>query len=251
MRAVAALLLLFLLPVAAHAGERPAFILIHGAWGSGQGWWQVRPLLEKAGYRVFAPSLTGQGERAREGGPAVNLATHIDDIVRLIETRRLHRVILVGHSYGGMVVSGVAERVPERIARVIYVDAFLPKDGESAFSQMVPSFVASLRKRALEQGDGWAIPSGSGKGPPQPIGTLEQALTINNPRAAAIPGTYILTMDPGAAMDAFSFAAHRAQLKTWPVYVLRTGHLPQVTMPGPLAQLLIDAALITPAITGP
>lgn len=245
MRAIAAFLLLFVVPVSAHAAERPAFILIHGAWGSGQGWWQVKPLLKKAGYRVFAPSLTGQGERAQEGGPAVNLATHVDDIVRLIESRRLRRVILVGHSYGGMVVSGVAEHMPERVARVIYVDAFLPKDGESAFSQMVPSFVASLKKKALEQGNGWAIPSSNGKGPPQPIGTLEQALTISNPRAAAIPGTYILTMDPGANVDAFSFAAHRAQLKTWPVHVLRTGHLPQVTMPRELAQLLIDAALIT------
>src|SRR3546814_6989862 len=100
------------------SAERQPFILIHGAWGSGQGWWQVKPLLEKAGHRVYAPSLPGQGERAGEGGPAVNLSTHVDDIVRLIERERLDHVILVGHSYGGMIVSGVAERVDRKSTRL-------------------------------------------------------------------------------------------------------------------------------------
>lgn len=244
MRFLVALILAFLLPLQAHAAHRPAFILIHGAWGSGQGWWQVKPLLEKAGYKVFAPSLAGQGERASEGGPDVNLSTHVNDIVGLIEKHRLRQVILVGHSLGGMVVSGVAERMPEQVARVVYVDAFLPKDGESAFDQMAPGFAESLRKKAREQGDGWAIPSSNGKGPPQPIGTLEEKLRVANPRAAAIPGTYILTMEPGAKVDGMSFAAHRASLRTWPVYVIRTGHLPQVTTPRQLAQMLIEAALV-------
>src|SRR3546814_15192020 len=82
-----------------------------------------------------------------------------------------------------------------------------------------------------------------GKGPPQPIGTLEERISLTNPAAAAIPGTYILTMDQGAKVDAFSGAAARARRKIWPVHVLHTGHLPQVTMPATLADLLIEAAL--------
>ncbi len=249
MRALLAFLLVVFPPIAAHAAERQPqlqpFILIHGAWGSGQGWWRVKPLLEKAGYRVYAPSLTGQGERAGEDGPAINLSAHIDEIVDLIGKKHLDHVILVGHSYGGMVVSGVAERVPNKIARVVYVDAFLPESGESAFDQMAPSFADSLRRRAKEQGGGRGIPSGNGKGLPQPIGTLDQKLTLSDSRAAAIPGTYILTLEPGAKVGAFSFAARRAQARTWPVYVLRTGHLPQVTMPDDLAALLVQAALVS------
>src|SRR3546814_3933905 len=95
---IAALLAAIILPPgAARAAERQPFILIHGAWGSGQGWWQVKPLLEKAGHRVYAPSLPGQGERAGEGGPAVNLSTHVDDIVRLIERERLDHEIGRAH----------------------------------------------------------------------------------------------------------------------------------------------------------
>lgn len=229
---------------------KAAFVLIHGAWGSGNGWGKVKALLERKGYHVYAPSLPGQGERAAEGGPAVNLDTHIADIAGLIEQKHLRRVILVGHSYGGMVVAGVAERMPERIVRVVYVDAFLPENGESAFDQMNPAFAESLRKRAITSGNGWAIGTGNGKGAPQPLGTLEQKLQLQNAAAASIPGTYILTIAPGASVDAFSFAAGRAQKRTWPVHVLRTGHLPQITMAAELAELLDQAALASTPVTG-
>src|SRR3546814_19156129 len=85
-----------------------------------------------------------------------------------------------------MVVSGVAERTPEKLARLVYVDAFLPEHGESAFDQMAPAFVATLKKRAADRGEGWAIASNDGKGPPQPIGTLEERIRLTNPAAAAI-----------------------------------------------------------------
>src|SRR3546814_12572555 len=91
-----------------------------------------------------------------------------------------------------MVVSGVAERTPEKLARLVYVDAFLPEHGESAFDQMAPAFVATLKKRAAERGEGWAIASKDGKGPPQPTGTLEERIRLTTPADAAIPGTSLL-----------------------------------------------------------
>src|SRR3546814_4579142 len=100
-----------------------------------------------------------------------------------------------------MVVSGVAERTPEKLARLVYVDAFLPEHGESAFDQMAPAFVATLKKRAADRGEGWAIASNDGQGPPQPIGTPEERISLTNPAAAALPGPYIPPMDPGPRVD--------------------------------------------------
>src|SRR3546814_1712385 len=97
--------------------------------------------------------------------------------------------------------------------------------GESAFDQMAPAFVATLKKRAADRGEGWAIASNDGKGPPQPIGTLEERISLTNPAAAAIPGTYILTMDQGAKVDAFSGAAARARRKIWTVHEIGRAHV--------------------------
>ena len=108
------------------------FLLVHGAWHSGRCWERVAPLLEAAGHRVFAPSLTGYGDKAHLLGPEVGLDTHVDDVVRVITEEDLSDVILVGHSYAGLVVSSAANRIPERIAHLVYLDAMVPDDGESA-----------------------------------------------------------------------------------------------------------------------
>lgn len=110
-----------------------AFVLVHGAWGSGRSWRNLVPLLAERGHDVFAHSLTGMGERFHLGGPDTNLGTHRQDVVGIIEHYDLHDVTLVGHSYGGMVVTAVADRVPERIAHLVYLDAMLPLDGQSCF----------------------------------------------------------------------------------------------------------------------
>src|SRR3546814_18472785 len=104
-------------------------------------------------------------------------------------------------------VSVVAERTPEKLERLVYVDAFRPEHGESAFDQMAPAFVATLKKRAADRGEGWAIASNDGKGPPPPIGTLEDRIRLTNPAAAAIPGNYLMTTDKGATEDEFSGTA--------------------------------------------
>ena len=107
------------------------FVLVHGAWVGGWAWKHVAPLLRERGNDVFTPTLTGVGERVHLATPEVNLDTHITDIVNVIYYEDLEAVVLVGWSYSGMVVSGVLDRIPERLARVVYLDAEVPRDGES------------------------------------------------------------------------------------------------------------------------
>ena len=109
------------------------YVLVHGAWGGAHGWRKVRPLLQQGGHAVFTPSLTGQGERVHLATPDVNLSTHIQDVSNVIWYEDLTDIILVGHSYGGMVVTGVADRMSERIKHLVYLDAFLPDDGQSLY----------------------------------------------------------------------------------------------------------------------
>ena len=110
---------------------KPVFVIVHGAWGGSWAFRRVEALLREKGCIVYRPSLTGQGERVHLASPAVSLSTHIDDVVNVIRFEDLHDVILVGHSYGGMVITGVADRVPDRIRRLIYLDAFVPNDGKA------------------------------------------------------------------------------------------------------------------------
>ncbi len=119
----------------ARASAPPAkhytYVIVHGAWGGGWDWRAVDSLLTRNGHHVQRVTLTGLGERHHLASPNVGLYTHIEDVVNTILWENLHDVVLVGHSYGGMVISGVADRVPDRIKRLVYVDALLPDSGES------------------------------------------------------------------------------------------------------------------------
>jgi pimeloyl-ACP methyl ester carboxylesterase len=107
------------------------YVLVHGAWGGAAVWRSFAPVLREKGHEVFYVSLTGLGERYHLGQPNTNLSTHIEDVVQLVEYENLTDIVLVGHSYGGMVITGVADRIPERIAHLVYLDAFLPRDGQA------------------------------------------------------------------------------------------------------------------------
>src|ERR1700692_3113703 len=121
------------------------FVLVHGEWCGGWCVQNVIPLLESAGHEVYAPTLTGLAERASELSPEIGLETHIQDIVGLLQENKLHGVTLVGHSYGGMVITGVVDAVPELIAHLVYFDTFVPRDGESMVG-VVPFLESYLRK---------------------------------------------------------------------------------------------------------
>ena len=105
------------------------FVVAHGAWSSGWAWKKMRPLLRAAGHEIFTPSYTGLGERSHLSSPDLTLETHIQDIANVLFYEDLTDVVLIGHSYGGMVATGVADRASERIRQVIYLDAFVPRDG--------------------------------------------------------------------------------------------------------------------------
>jgi pimeloyl-ACP methyl ester carboxylesterase len=136
----------------------PVFILVHGAWVGGWNWRYVTQRLHAQDHVVFAPSLTGLGDRAHLMSKEVDLSTHIADILGIIESHELDDIVLAGHSYGGMVISGVAAQVPERIRALVYLDAFVPEDGECALDLVSPERRVQFETAAAEHGDGWRIP---------------------------------------------------------------------------------------------
>ena len=131
MAALAAPVLARATPKPANAQRTATFVLVHGAWHGGWCWQRVNDRLTALGHRVFAPTLTGVGERSHLNSPSVNLSTHISDVVNEIQWKSLEDVVLVGHSYAGMVITGAAEQVAAKIASIVYLDAFIPADGQS------------------------------------------------------------------------------------------------------------------------
>jgi pimeloyl-ACP methyl ester carboxylesterase len=249
------------------------FALVHGGWCGGWCWQKVIPFLEAAGHEVYAPTLTGLAERASELSPDVGLDTHIQDIVGLLLEKNLRGVILVGHSYGGMVITGVVDAVPERIAHLVYLDTFVPRDGES-MAGAVPLLRYVLRKQARAHGDGWRLdPLGTVKNvvktepdrswwlsklTPQPLKTLEQPLHLKNPAIVeATPRTHIYCTSGGffssfmphlqqhlQVYRAIPYLEWRRALPPteagWRLRKLPTGHMAMITMPRELADLLLE-----------
>lgn len=132
-------------------------LLVHGAWHGGWSWKKLKPLLERAGHAVYTPSLTGLGDRRHLATPEIGLDTHINDISNILDLEDLHDVVLVGHSYGGMVITGVAALMPERIGKLVYLDAFLPDDG-SSLNDYVPAMVPGYEQSVARDGGGWLLP---------------------------------------------------------------------------------------------
>jgi pimeloyl-ACP methyl ester carboxylesterase len=124
------------------------FVLVHGAWQGGSTWDLITPKLQRAGHKVFTPVLTGLGADSHRLSPAVNLDTHIDDVTGLLEGEGLQEITLVGPSYAGMVISAVADRESGRLSRLVYVDAFVPGDGESALDLLPERHCQVERKYA-------------------------------------------------------------------------------------------------------
>lgn len=222
--------------------QKPVLVSVHGAWAGGWQMKKVVPLLEARGYEVHCPTLSGLGERFHTATADIGLETHIQDIVNYILFADLHHVILLGHSYGGMVITGVADRIPERIARLVYLDAFLPENGESAIGvrRGLPELFAQHTLDGFIH-PWWVKPDKSfPRDVPHPLKTMTDPLVLKNPAAAAIPGTYILTVEPGKAPadDDFYPFYLRAQARGWPVIVMEADHVPQWRKPAETAALL-------------
>lgn len=219
------------------------FVIVHGAWGGGWAFREVDDILSADGHKVYRPTLTGQGERVHLATLDVGLDTHINDVINTILFEELNDIVLVGHSYSGMVVTGVAERIPERISHLIYLDAFVPEDGESAATinnRKDPDWVTKSAKEGFIV-PVWVSPDKAPpKDVPHPLKTLTDPIVLKNPARLKIPTDYILTVDPGkeAEKDDFYPYYKRAEALGWGLQILQTDHNPQWSDPKGLAALL-------------
>jgi pimeloyl-ACP methyl ester carboxylesterase len=220
----------------------PVLVSVHGAWAGGWQMKKVAPLLEAKGWQIYRPSLSGLGEHFNTARADIGLATHIDDIVNFILFENLHEVVLLGHSYGGMVITGVADRIPERIRRLVYLDAFVPENGESLLS--IRKAGAPEFEKLAKDGfiiPGWVKPDKPfPKDVPHPLKTFTDPIVLNNPAAAKIPATYILTVEKGKRPedDDFFAAAERARARGWPVIIMEGDHVVNWRQPEATAELL-------------
>ena len=221
------------------------FVVAHGAWSAGWVWKKMRPLLRAQGHEIFTPSYTGLGERAHLSNANIDLETHIADVLGVLECEDLHEVILIGHSYGGMVATGVADRAARRIKRLVYLDAFAPRDGQSLFDLGNP---AALRK--LQPGEWrvapnppppdtpasdreWMMPRRF----PQPIKCFEQKLRLTG-AVENLPRTYIYCTRTAPGDGFRQFAARAKGEKGWQYLEIDSSHNPHVTNAGALARML-------------
>jgi pimeloyl-ACP methyl ester carboxylesterase len=223
------------------------YLICHGAWSAGWAWSKMRPLLRAAGHEIFTPTYTGLGERAHLAHPMVDLETHIQDILGVIDCEDLRDLILLGHSYGGMVATGVADRVPERIRHLIYVDAFVPADDQSLNDLTGRPPAAPV--------EGWLLPPN-----PSPPDTAPEDIAWITPRrrhqparcfsqklrlAQAMPSfprSYIHCTRKTGADNFQQFADRFRSDPAWRFHAMDASHSPNVTAPEALAALLLSMA---------
>lgn len=223
------------------------FVLVHGAWHGGWCWTKLTPMLRAAGHQVFTPTLTGLGERAHLLTPEIDLATHINDIVSVLEYEDLHDVVLVGHSYGGMVIAGVAQAIGSRVAQLVFLDGFLPESGKTVadYAPMLPTRDDGWRVPPMgtsrvfgvtEESDiAWADPRLGD----QPYMTLTQPVQLSARMYESFATTYIhLTELPW-----FVEAAERAKRQGFRSYtLLMGGHDAMITQPQAVSEILLEVA---------
>lgn len=231
------------------------FLVAHGAWSAGWCWKKMRPLLHRLGHELFTPTHTGIGERAHLAHPEVGLETHIADVLGVLEFEDLRDIVLIGHSYGGMVATAVADRAPERLLHLIYLDAFVPRDGQSMFDLHPAGVRTAMREAARRFGEGWRIPPNPL--PPdtgetdvawimprrvmQPIRSFEEPVRLSG-AGERVPKTYIYCTRPGP-VDVFRPFAERASTESgWQYVEIDASHSPHITAPETLAGLLHEIA---------
>ena len=248
------------------------FVLVHGAWHGGWCWKKVVPLLRAAGHEIYAPTLTGLGERAHLLTREIGLDTHVQDIVNLLEYEELTQVVLVGHSYGGMVITGVAERVPDRLRQLVYLDAAAPVGAERSlrtlYQRYTPARWAAFEAQIQGPGEGWLIPLPSGgvtwsvdagfmgvtdpadlrwlwaRLTAHPAWSALQELPGDHTPARHLPHAFILCPETPGAVTPFSAFGELVQAGGGRHYELVGGHDIMVTRPREFADLLGEIATV-------
>lgn len=239
------------------------FVLIHGSWHTGEAWHRVENLLNEAGATVYTPTLTGMESIEKPGGPEVGLSTHTQDIVLLLQDKDLSDVVLVGHSYSGFITSGVADRLPDRVSALVYLDAFIPDDGQSLFDIMGPESETAMREglvdglgRTKDEGaeEVWLLPPGEAsfylgdEADPadvawlaerlvyKPVNTFAEKIQIEDVEAVrAKPSLHIEC----TGFPYLSWVADKARGLGWPVVQIESGHDAMVTHPAEVAEALL------------
>jgi pimeloyl-ACP methyl ester carboxylesterase len=236
----------------------PPYVLVHGAWHGGWCWGQVAERLRAAGHRVFTPTLTGLGDRAHLIAPNVGLATHVEDVISILDMEDLSDVVLVGHSFGGAVIGGVADVRADRIRRLVFLDALLVQSGQSPFSQLPREMVEARKAGAIKTsglfGETLAMPPPppsvfgitdasdtawvAGRLKPHPIKTYDDTLGLKRPLGAGRPTTYIACTNPAYQ----AMAPERQWVKAQPDWIyleLATGHDAMILAPDALTEMLL------------
>lgn len=235
--------------------SRPPIVLVHGAWHGAWCWRRVAPLLRAAGHEVFAPTLTGLADKAHLLTREVNLATHVNDVLGLIETEELSDVVLVGHSYAGMLITGVVDRMPQRLRSLVYLDAFVPQSGKrlidyaaparraamvsageaSGFVDPPPATVFGLKEGTADMA--WVTRRMS----KHPYATMADALHLRGDDGAQVQRTYIYCSSPPTGSFE-QFAVALRDDPRWRFHEFNTGHDCMVTEPAATARLILSAA---------
>lgn len=237
------------------------FILIHGSWHNGSAWYKVENLLKQQGATVYTPTLTGMESFQHPASKDIGLTVHIQQIVRLVQEKQLENVILFGHSYGGFILTGVAELIPDKISKLVYLDAFIPDDNQSLFDLMSQETIDGMRASLVNaEGKGkqegaeevWLLPPGEPQGygvvDPEdvawlkprmvytPVLTFEERVTVKNPDARAIAKYFIRCTE-------FEFLAseeQKARKAGWPMFSIETGHDAMIIQPEALTDILLQ-----------
>jgi pimeloyl-ACP methyl ester carboxylesterase len=231
------------------------FVLVHGAWHGSWCWARVRRALVGLGHQVFTPTLSGVGERSHLLAPGIDLQVHVEDVANLLRWEQLESVILCGHSYGGCVISGVAEALPDRIAGLLYLDAFLLEDGECLHDLLPEEHRALQVSLAAEHGDGWRVPPIPAEifnvnaldrewvdrqCTPQPLATFQQPIRLTGAAARGPRSHFIFASD----WEGTPFAAshQRARARGWTTSTIACGHDVMLDAPEALVAELVAVA---------
>ena len=245
------------------------YVLVHGAWHGGWCWRDVRNILQERGHTVFTPTMTGLADRSHLIAEMTDIGVHITDIVNLIEWEELTDIILVGHSYGGMVITGVADRVKDRLRHVVYLDAFLPSDGDTSTSLgvrlMTPAATeadisAEIARRTSLANDSGGVPPDlerlfdipaepadrhawvKRRVTPQPLAAQMTPVRLSNGGSDGVPRSYILCTGAPGKTPFMTLADQVRAQAGWTYRELDTTHDAMVTMPAETAAVLIEAA---------
>jgi pimeloyl-ACP methyl ester carboxylesterase len=233
------------------------FVLVHGAWHGGWCWSRVADRLRAAGHQAFTPTQTGLGERKHLLSKDITLDTFAKDITNVIEAEELNKIVLVGHSFGGLAISGVADAMPERIRHLVYLDSLMVEGGKSPFDSLPADVVAARRKAAEESSGGLSLPNPPPSAfgvsdatdtewvkrrlTPHPLGTYTSKQNIKGPVGNNLPRTYIHCTNPSYSALQASRDWVRSQ-SGWRWAEIATGHDAMVTAPDELTRMLIGVS---------